>query len=85
METILVDKICECKICGHIWIKRKESDPKLCPKCRSSKWDGEDLHKHYCIRCKKIWYSSLKKPVECYHCHSMLWDIPYKYLKRGEK
>jgi Zn finger protein HypA/HybF involved in hydrogenase expression len=31
--------ICECKRCGHRWLKRVESRPVRCPKCKQPKWD----------------------------------------------
>ena len=29
---------CKCSKCGHEWIKRTESDPKMCPSCKSRLW-----------------------------------------------
>ena len=25
--------------CGHEWLKRGESEPRVCPKCKSPRWD----------------------------------------------
>jgi|GEM_PF-4324927 len=27
-----------CKKCGYAWIKKSETDPKVCPNCNSRKW-----------------------------------------------
>ena len=29
-----------CKRCGHEW-QARVTDPKVCPKCKSYKWDAE--------------------------------------------
>jgi uncharacterized OB-fold protein len=36
-------KICKlkCKKCGHEWVPR-QSDVRLCPKCKTYKWDVEN-------------------------------------------
>ncbi len=28
-----------CKRCGHSWFPRQETKPKICPKCKSNKWN----------------------------------------------
>jgi hypothetical protein len=28
----------ECFRCGHIWIQRREGEPRICPKCKSHLW-----------------------------------------------
>jgi predicted Zn-ribbon and HTH transcriptional regulator len=30
-----------CERCGHEWIKRKELDPTVCPKCKSPYWNKQ--------------------------------------------
>lgn len=33
----------DCLSCGHKWIPRRDTPPKICPKCKSDKWDlGEN-------------------------------------------
>ena len=29
----------KCLKCGHIWIPRREGTPRICPKCKSIRWD----------------------------------------------
>ena len=29
---------CRCR-CGHEWLKRGEMEPRVCPRCRSPRWD----------------------------------------------
>lgn len=31
--------ICDCRRCGHAWVKRVETRPVRCPKCKSPYWD----------------------------------------------
>lgn len=28
-----------CERCSHEWVKRKEAEPVVCPKCKSPYWD----------------------------------------------
>lgn len=81
MRKKLTDCIFECKKCGHTWLARKQETPTICPKCRSSKWNGEKKYTHVCKRCNKTWESAIASPIECYHCHSVLWDVEYKKYK----
>jgi len=30
-----------CQQCGHTWLKRREQDPKVCPKCKRTDWNGK--------------------------------------------
>jgi predicted nucleic acid-binding Zn-ribbon protein len=32
---------CECERCGHIWQTRNEVLPKVCPKCKSVRWNEQ--------------------------------------------
>lgn len=29
----------KCERCGHEWVKRKEKEPIVCPKCKSPYWN----------------------------------------------
>lgn len=29
---------CDCKVCGYVWVSRKEFGPTRCPNCKSTKW-----------------------------------------------
>ena len=31
----------QCLRCGHSWIPRSPEYPRLCPKCKSVRWDRE--------------------------------------------
>ena len=31
--------ICECRRCGHVWVKRIEGRPTQCPNCTEHHWD----------------------------------------------
>jgi len=28
-----------CKACGHAWYPRSPERPRICPKCKSARWD----------------------------------------------
>ena len=30
-----------CRKCKHQWLKRREQDPKVCPKCKRTDWNGK--------------------------------------------
>ena len=30
-----------CVHCKHKWLKRREQDPKVCPKCKRTDWNGK--------------------------------------------
>jgi predicted Zn-ribbon and HTH transcriptional regulator len=38
MARIKVDGY-QCERCGHIWVKRMEDEPALCPKCKTPYWN----------------------------------------------
>ena len=40
---INIKKLC-CKKCGHKWMPRQE-DVRMCPKCKSVRWDREQSKK----------------------------------------
>jgi Zn finger protein HypA/HybF involved in hydrogenase expression len=31
--------VCDCRRCGHTWVKRIEGRPLRCPKCKDRHWD----------------------------------------------
>lgn len=33
---------CRCVKCNHIWIKRTEEYPRMCPRCKSYFWRHDD-------------------------------------------
>lgn len=37
---VMITKL-KCKRCGHEWVRRLETLPKACPKCRNPYWDKE--------------------------------------------
>jgi len=44
-----------CYRCGHLWIVRTDRQPKLCPRCRSSRYDVPLKREHTCIFCGNVW------------------------------
>jgi hypothetical protein len=32
-------EFCKCNRCGHEWLNRTLHDPRICPYCKSVKWD----------------------------------------------
>jgi predicted Zn-ribbon and HTH transcriptional regulator len=32
---------CKCAKCGYSWWPRNEDRPKMCPKCKTKKWEGK--------------------------------------------
>ena len=65
-----------CKICGYRWDARTGfSRPRLCPSCRSTLWDRDDVRKVRCFRCGHIWTTSLAHPLRCPSCASDRWYL----------
>ena len=44
-----------CCRCGHLWMVRGDKQPKLCPRCRSSRYDVPLKKEHTCLFCGNIW------------------------------
>jgi predicted Zn-ribbon and HTH transcriptional regulator len=40
-----------CKRCGHVWIGRKDTLPRVCPKCKSPYWNRNRI-----LKMPKEWY-----------------------------
>jgi len=38
-----INIVCNCKHCGHSWIKRTLEKPKVCPKCKSYNYDKDKV------------------------------------------
>ncbi len=38
-EVKITQKGFRCERCGHEWIPRNESHPRVCPKCKNPYWD----------------------------------------------
>ena len=36
-------RTCKCKRCLWVWVNRKPTLPRACPKCKSYKWQEEKL------------------------------------------
>lgn len=36
-EAVIVARAC--KACGHAWYPRSPERPRICPKCKSARWD----------------------------------------------
>jgi predicted Zn-ribbon and HTH transcriptional regulator len=34
---------CVCEKCGHAWITRTQGTPKICPECKSVRWNEEKV------------------------------------------
>lgn len=45
---VVIIKILKCKHCNHVWPRRrnKNNNPKVCPRCKSRRWDKLPLVKH---------------------------------------
>ena len=48
----------ECERCKHTWVPRDESNPTVCPKCKSPYWNkprqsGVDIAKKHAVRKKR--------------------------------
>ena len=66
-------KINVCNICGHRWKAcLNHPHPRVCPKCRSSYWDHDDIKHYECFRCGHKWLSA-RVPVRCPSCRSRTW------------
>ena len=44
-----------CYRCGHLWIVRGDKRPRLCPRCRTSRYDVPQKKDHKCQFCGNIW------------------------------
>ena len=65
--------VCACKRCGYTW-KPRNSQPKICPNCKSKYWSTEKLLL-VCALCKYKWYmKQWQKPDRCPACKSWNWD-----------
>lgn len=36
-EPVIVQR--ECKVCGYQWYPRSPERPRICPRCKSARWD----------------------------------------------
>lgn len=43
--------VLECTRCGHVWVARKQSLPKVCPKCKNPNWNKSKGEKHDKANC----------------------------------
>jgi len=41
VEQMQMIKIYSCKLCQHQWANRQQKVPRLCPKCKSVRWNDE--------------------------------------------
>ncbi|MBR6204819.1 MAG: hypothetical protein IKQ60_07215 [Candidatus Methanomethylophilaceae archaeon] len=44
-----------CYRCGHCWMVRNDKKPRMCPRCRSSRYDVPVAREHVCAFCGKGW------------------------------
>ena len=44
-----------CYRCGHLWTVRQNRKPKMCPRCRSSRYDVPVMREHTCAFCGTSW------------------------------
>lgn len=40
MTTVTLLKL-NCRRCNHTWFKRREDDPRICPKCKDKRWNDK--------------------------------------------
>ena len=77
----------KCRNCDHIWIGRKKTKPKECPKCKTRGWEGKKI-KRTCQRCNKSFYTKnnvfAKYCKECREIAKEEWKKDYikKYYAR---
>lgn len=58
-----------CCRCLHDWTQRLRKKPKICPRCKSPKWNVERAEKISCKFCKHVWEPRLgRPPVNCPNC-----------------
>jgi predicted Zn-ribbon and HTH transcriptional regulator len=43
---------CRCR-CGHEWLPRDEEKPRVCPKCKSPRWDKPKKYERPDLKRKK--------------------------------
>ena len=63
----------KCNICGYNWFSRKDLPPDRCPKCRSTRWNEENVRQNVCKRCGHEWISKGESP-KCPKCQSPKWN-----------
>lgn len=69
------NQINECKLCAYVWsTDSKEKRSQVCPSCRTTRWNCEDVREVRCLRCGYDWITSRKKPSKCPSCGSKRWD-----------
>lgn len=72
------DRYLHCNQCDYDWVRKRDSIPKKCPLCRSSKWDGPKMNVLMCQRCRHIWTNQTANPKRCPHCQSAQWNLPIR-------
>ena len=65
-----------CERCGHIWYPRRENLPKVCPSCKSKKW--QEAKVYLCPECSKDSYRWVSKELLEFHR-----DINHRGIMHG--
>ena len=63
-----------CCRCGHLWPPRKDAAPKMCPRCKSSRWDTPLMKDAVCAFCGCRWHMS-KPDEKCPECGRLRTDL----------
>ncbi len=62
-----------CYRCGHIWMVRSDKKPRMCPRCRSSRYDVPVMREHTCSFCGNRWTLKSLDDV-CQECGKHIFD-----------
>jgi len=78
--------VCSCVKCNHKWFSRGLYNPKICPRCKTTKWsdvvikeNANLLYRVKCERCRYVWIPRIPNVKRCPRCGSVNWDEPKKF------
>lgn len=69
----------KCDKCGHDWNQRFPGIPKICPKCKTKRWntngDAPELAGMFnCLKCGYKWFGRTEeRPIVCPRCMDPRW------------
>lgn len=62
-----------CYRCGHLWIVRSDKKPRICPRCRSARYDVRIEKNHTCEFCGMQWVMGAQDEP-CPRCGKRVFD-----------